>query len=94
MIALGWGVIMFLGVKFNFTNIIGMLPATLFMISMLILIEKSRKRKVCDKEMRKTILKKVSKLGLISAQKATGKASWFGMHEPKEPKKIKNFHKQ
>ncbi|MDE6021537.1 MAG: cyclic lactone autoinducer peptide [Ruminococcus sp.] len=43
--------------------------------------------------MKKTILKAVAKAGKQMAVKACGNASYYGYHQPKEPKALKELAK-
>lgn len=43
--------------------------------------------------MKKAILKATAKAGKAMAVKACGSASFFGYHQPKEPKIVKNLKK-
>lgn len=42
------------------------------------------------KNMKKAILNMIAKAGMKSAVKATGAASAYGYHQPKEPHALKN----
>lgn len=40
--------------------------------------------------LKNTALKVVAKIAFITAQKASGAASWWDMYQPKEPKALKS----
>lgn len=45
------------------------------------------------KELQKKVLNAVAKIGLKTAEKACGTASFFGVYQPKEPKMLKQTKK-
>ncbi|MDR2572329.1 MAG: cyclic lactone autoinducer peptide [Oscillospiraceae bacterium] len=45
------------------------------------------------KNLQKNILTVVAKIGLKTAEKACGTASFFGTHQPKEPEALKQLKK-
>ncbi|NLK71163.1 MAG: cyclic lactone autoinducer peptide [Clostridiales bacterium] len=45
------------------------------------------------KELQKKVLNAVAKIGLKTAEKACGNASFFGVHQPKEPEILKQAKK-
>ena len=40
------------------------------------------------------LLKKIADVGLKSAIMGGGSASWFGIHQPKEPKELEKYMKK
>ena len=52
--------------------------------------DKGKEEKAMKDNLKNTALKVVAKIAFITAQKASGAASWWDMYQPKEPKALKS----